>query len=298
MESIRNEIIGLINHNPIPISPKRFATSQHSGEWPSPSIGKGFDFRNHREYVLGDDPRSIHTAMTVRTGKRMVVERIAMRDITILVVLDCSYSMGLRHKADMLLASSLMLLMSAVGMEMRVGAAFRQDGNYYHLGFGSGKRHVVRLMTKIEEVCEFLNEGRLINTDLPRVSVNKLLPASGIFLHLSDFLRDTGYIYDYSNFSLEARRYDYIPVVLQDEFEHSFPDLPEETMIEFMNPETGYMKPIWIGQRENKLFKSLNEERFTELKKMFSSRGIRFVHIFSPGIEQIHKSLTNYFLLR
>ena len=107
---MRREILRYLSHQPVPIKPKRLAISQLSGEWTSPYSGKGFEFRSHRPYQLGDDLRAINMAMSIRSRKRMVVERIATRDISLFVLIDCSLSMGIRHKADMLLATALMLL--------------------------------------------------------------------------------------------------------------------------------------------------------------------------------------------
>ena len=295
---MREEIFRYLSRSPVPIAPKRLATSQQSGEWPSPRAGKGFDFRNHRQYALGDDPRSVHMAMTVRAGEKMVVERIAMRDVSVLVVLDCSPSMGVRRKAEILLATALILLYSGVSMEMRVGTAFAGGNGYRHAGMGSGMRHAQSLFTRIEQACSSLGRGRPVNLELPRREANRLLPVSGILLYISDFLDARGYPRDFSEFTMESRRYDFIPVVVQDEFDCTFPELEEETLLEFRNPETGYAEPVWIGRREREMLKNLNEARFEELRHTFASRGTRFIHVMSPVIEQIHLELTRFFALR
>lgn len=295
---MKENILRRLTRRPIPIMPKRLATSQYSGEWTSPYTGKGLEYRSHRPYQLGDDFRTIHMASTVRTGKKMVVERIVRRDISILVVLDCSASMGIRQKVDMLLATSLMLVYSGVSMEMRTGAALLMNDGYYRLGMGMGQRHGMRLFNTIENVCQLIREGQPIPREFPKMDISRLLPVGGILVYVSDFLDEKGYVQDSNSYSIEAQRYDFVPVVIQDNFEFSFPDLPDDTLLDLSNPETGNMNPVWLGQSEKKLIKTLHEKRFSDLQESFSNHGIHFIHINDPDLDQIHTSLTRFFVLR
>lgn len=295
---MREDILRRLARRPIPITPKRPATSQLSGEWPSPYTGKGLDFHGHRQYQLGDDLRTVHMGTSVRTGENMVVERIARRDVSLMVVLDCTASMGVRRKTDMLMAAALMMLYSGVSMEMRVGAAIHGQHGYSRIGIGSGQRHAMRLFNGIERVCNALRQGQPVPEDFTTVDVHRLLPSGGVLLYLSDFLDQRGFARDYASFSTEARRYDFIPVVIQDEFEYSFPDLADESMLDFTNPETGTSKPLWLGRKEKQLIKTLHEKRFNQLRNTFSGHGLRFIHIDSPVLDQVQKILTHFFVVR
>lgn len=295
---MREDILRSLGNRYIPITPKRLATSQYSGEWASPYKGKGLEFTSHRAYQLGDDFRTIHMATSVRTGKKMVVERIVRRDISVLVVVDCTASMGIRWKADMLLAASLMLLYSGISMEMRTGAAFATNDGYYRVGMGMGKRHALRLSNAIENICLSLKRDEATSMNYPKMDIHKILPVGGILLYISDFLDDRGFAQAYSKFSIEAKRYDFIPIVIQDEFEYSFPQMIENTIMDFTNPETGSTCPVWIGQSEKQLIKKLHEKRFSDLLAEFSRNGLGFAHVNTPVIDQIHKILTQYFVMR
>ena len=295
---MREDILRRLTRRPIPITPKRPATSQLSGEWTSPYTGKGLDFRSHRPYQLGDDLRTVHMATSVRTGQNMVVDRIALRDVSLVVVLDCTASMGVRNKADMLLASALMMIYSAVSMEMRVGAALLLKDGYHRIGIGSGRRHALRLFDGVEQICASMKQGSQLRMDYPKTDAHRLLAAGGVMLYLSDFIDTRGYACEYANFSAEARRYDFIPVVIQDEFEYSFPDLPDETMLEFANPETGRTVPLWLGQTEKTRIRSLHEQRFEQLRQTFSGHGLQFIHVNNPSVDDIQQTLTRFFVLR
>lgn len=295
---MREEILRRLTRRPIPITPKRPATSQLSGEWSSPYTGKGLDFRSHRPYQLGDDLRTVHMGTSVRTGQDMVVDRIALRDVSLVVVLDCTASMGVRRKADMLLASALMLIYSAVSMDMRVGAVLVGNNGYRRIGIGSGQRHALRLFDSVEQVCASMRNGNAIQVDYPATDVHRLMPGGGVLMYLSDFLDERGHARDYATFAIEARRYDFVPVVIQDEFEYTFPDLPDETMIEFANPETGMQQPLWLGRTEKRRIRQLHEQRFDSLRQTFARHGLHFVHVNSPSVDHILQTLTRFFVLR
>lgn len=295
---MREDILRRLARRPIPITPKRPATSQLSGEWSSPYTGKGLDFRSHRPYQLGDDLRTVHMGTSVRTGENMVVDRIALRDVSLLVVLDCTASMGVRRKADILLASALMMIYSAVSLEMRVGAALLGKDGYRRIGIGSGRRHALRLFDGIEQVCASMKQGSDIRVDYPATYAHRLLPVGGVLLYLSDFLDERGYAREYARFSIEARRYDFIPVVIQDEFEYTFPQLPDETMLEFVNPETGIIEPLWLGQTEKARIRHLHEQRFDQIRQTFAGHGLHFIHVDNPSVDHIQQTLTRFFVLR
>ncbi|MGK0296721.1 MAG: hypothetical protein ACI9XC_000313 [Gammaproteobacteria bacterium] len=295
---MRNDVLRYLGQRPIPITPNRLATSQFSGEWTSPYSGKGMDFRSHRAYELGDDPRSINMSMSLRSGKRMVVERIATRDISIFVLIDCSASMGIRRKADILLATSLMLLYSGVKMEMRVGAALLTDQGFHGLGIGMGYRHASRLFDQVEQACTSVSIGSTLPVKFSSYGLSRLVPTGCILLYVSDFLNQQGFPQSSLPLSLNVNRYDYIPVVVQDEFEFSFPDMTDSTMIELIDPETNSVRPVWFGKSERKLIKTLHQKRFAEINDSFSDRGLNFVHISEPEIEKAHHSLSSFFIYR
>ncbi|NNE38389.1 MAG: DUF58 domain-containing protein [Gammaproteobacteria bacterium] len=295
---MREDICRFLANRPVPITPSRLATSQISGEWTSPYTGKGMDFRSHRAYQLGDDPRSINMAMSVRAKKRMVVERIATRDISVFILLDCSPSMGIRDKAMILKTIALMILYSASMMEMRVGAAILNDNGYSHLGLGMGTRHTLRMMDIIEELCDVVSTNQPLDYEITPHGLHKQLPAGCILMYISDWLDRKGNPIQQPPFMANSRKFDLVPVIIQDEFEFSFPKLPGNSMLELGDAETGEMCPLWLDNREVEKLKRLNENRFERIQEGFHDRGLNFIHVSNPQIDLVHQSLSNYFLYR
>ena len=117
-------------------------------------------------------------------------------------------------------------------------------------------------------------------------------------LYLSDFLDKRGYPLDNSALSLESRRYDFIPIVIQDEFEYSFPELPGGTLLEWAGPETGTRAPLWIGEKESVRIRTLHEQRFAALQKTFADQGLHAIHVNQPSLDSIQQTLMRYFVLR
>ncbi len=295
---MRSEICRYVAYRPIPISPRRLATSQINGEWPSPYIGKGMDFKSHRAYQLGDDLRSVNMAMSIRAGKRMVVERVAMRDISIYILLDCSASMGIRTKAKIMKAAALMILYSGSKMEMRVGASILTDKGYHNLGLGMGNRHSLRLMDSIENICDDLSDNQLPEVDFESHNLQKMLPAGCILFYISDYMDTQGKPCPDFPFVFNSKKYDLIPVIIQDEFEYSFPELPGETLIELTDPENGESHPFWFNSSEVKKIKKINESRFSRIHEGLHDRGLSYIHASNPEIDSLHQSISNYFLYR
>ena len=295
---MRSEIIRYLGHKPVPITPRRLATSQYSGEWASPYTGKGMDFRSHRAFELGDDPRTIHMPMSVRAGKRMVIDRIAMRDISIFVMIDCSPSMAVRDKLKILSTTAMVLLISGMMLEMRVGVILVSDEGYQSLGSGMGQRKISSLLERVEESSQLLGEGRTQHLSFIRHGIYRILPAGCMLFHLSDFLAADGAPQFGLPLKLNTIRYDYVPVVIQDEYECTFPDNDAASLLKLRNPETGSIYPVWLGNDERRRLRTLHQTRFSQIKDRFSRTGTGFIHIPGTDLEQVHSSLSRFFLYR
>src|SRR5437879_10114634 len=72
----------------------RLIRAGFAGDYHSAFHGRGIEFSQVREYQPGDDIRTIDWNVTARTGAPHVKEFIEERDLTVLVALDVSGSMG------------------------------------------------------------------------------------------------------------------------------------------------------------------------------------------------------------
>lgn len=110
---------------------------QLAGGYRSPFQGAGIEFDEVREYVPGDDPRSIDWNVTARVGRPYIKKYVDERERTLILLMDLSPSMqagfgewSLRDAAVRLAA-------------MLVTAAQRYDDPVGWIAFGGGVDHVV-----------------------------------------------------------------------------------------------------------------------------------------------------------
>src|SRR5436309_8782995 len=75
------------------IKTRRLVSEIFSGQYGSVFRGLGMEFAEVREYVPGDDVRTIDWNVTARTGHPYVKKFIAEREMTVLLMVDGSASM-------------------------------------------------------------------------------------------------------------------------------------------------------------------------------------------------------------
>src|SRR5213082_3126959 len=74
------------------IQAKRLVRMLFLGEYHSVFRGRGIEFSEVREYVPGDDVRTIDWNVTARLGVPFIKKFVEERDLTVLLILDVSAS--------------------------------------------------------------------------------------------------------------------------------------------------------------------------------------------------------------
>ncbi len=74
------------------ITTRHLVTEAFAGEYSSAFKGRGIEFADVREYEPGDDIRSIDWNVTARTGRPFIKRFTEERELTVLLVVDCSAS--------------------------------------------------------------------------------------------------------------------------------------------------------------------------------------------------------------
>jgi uncharacterized protein (DUF58 family) len=216
----------------IELQSKRLVTSAIAGGYSSIFRGSGIEFDEVREYVAGDDPRTVDWNVTARLGRPFVKKYVDERELTVLFLLDLSPSMGggfgtwsARQMAARICAC---LAMSAIAANDKVGLiAFSGEVDRFlapERGFG----HVLRIIRDCLEL-----PGGSARTDLApalEFATNVVQRRSVLFL-VSDFLAD-----DWEEMLTScARRHDLIAVrLLAPELEP-----PPGGLLRLRDPESG-----------------------------------------------------------
>lgn len=285
-----------IRGKPVTFVPGKKVISIAPGEWTSPYEGKGYEPLGYREFEIGDDPRRINLPATARRGQPTIVERVALRDFKVMVVVDHSPSMQVRAKLDIQLEAAALLLYSAWQSETTYGLAVRTSYGISSFGMGIGSRHFYHLYRRLLGIFSWNEKERLKGTR--RMPLSRCLPANAMFLYCSDFLDSTGKLVDLPSLKRAVQRYDFIPVIIQDEFESSFPVIPYGTFIAFANPETGEREEAWISPDTAKQIRHVHELRFLELVQALGPLGTRSIHLSSPGVQNTARDIDSFFRRR
>ena len=207
--------------------------SLFSGEYRSVFKGQGMEFAEVREYLPGDEVRSIDWNVTARMSRPFVKRYIEERELTVMLAVDVSGSerFGTRRRFKSEVASELaaVLAMSAIRNNDRVGNLMFTDRIEHVVPPRKGRRHALRL---IRDILAFEPNGT--GTDIGGATeyLNKMLAHKAIIFLVSDFLGEN----IERPLKLLAQRHDVVAVTLEDPSERVLPDIG---LVRLIDPETG-----------------------------------------------------------
>jgi len=268
----------------IEIRTKRLVDDVFSGEYQSVFKGRGIEFTEVREYLPGDDVRSIDWNVTARMGHPYVKKFEEERELTIMFLVDASASgsFGTTSRLKMELQAELcaLLALSATRNNDRVGLIVFTDRIEKVVPPKKGRRHALRV---VREVLFFRPEGR--GTDIPLALdyLSKVVRRHAIVFLVSDFLT-SGYE---RALGVAGRRYDLVAIEVSDPRER---ELPRLGLAELEDPETGERLTVDMsagGFAER--FRSAVESEMRERERTFRRLGIDSVRVStgSPYVEPL-----------
>ena len=148
----------------IEVLTRRLVSDVMAGGYVSVFRGTGIEFEGVREYVEGDDPRTVDGSVTARMGRPFVKTYVPERELTLLFVLDLSASMNggfgawsARQTAARVCAA---LALSAVRNGDKVGLIAFSDGVDAWVPPGKAPGHALRIVRDVLAL-----EGRSPRTD-------------------------------------------------------------------------------------------------------------------------------------
>jgi uncharacterized protein (DUF58 family) len=170
------------------IRTRRLMDDSLMGEYHSVFKGRGMDFDAVREYVAGDEVRTIDWNVTARAGKPFVKKYTEERELNILLLVDISasgkFGSGTQSKRELAGEVASLLALSAIRNSDKVGLLLYSDRIEEYVPPAKGRRHVLRLVREI-----LYHEARGRGTDSVKaleVSSHVLHRRAVVFL-ISDF---------------------------------------------------------------------------------------------------------------
>src|SRR3990167_9395498 len=122
---IPKEILKQVKH--IEISATRLVNDLFGGEYESVFKGQGIEFAGVREYVPGDDIRTIDWNVTARSQHTYIKKFVEERELTVLFVVDMSgsqyFGSGERLKSEVAAEITALLAFAAVKNHDKIGRA-------------------------------------------------------------------------------------------------------------------------------------------------------------------------------
>ncbi len=204
-----------------------------SGEYQSVFKGHGMEFDEVREYIAGDDIRSIDWNVTARMGHLFVKRFCEERELTIIFLVDISGSMCFgsldRSKAEVAAELTSLLALSAIKNQDKVGMILFSDRIEKYIPPRKGRTAAMRL---VREVLAAEETRRQTNIAEALQFLSKVCKHRAIVFLISDFMTK-GYE---KEIKVVSRRHDLIACPISDPREK---ELPNVGVVEILDPETG-----------------------------------------------------------
>ena len=273
---IPKELLKKIRH--IEIRTTRLVNDLFGGEYLSVFKGQGMEFADVREYVPGDDIRTIDWNVTARSLHPFVKKFVEEREMTVFFAVDMSGSQQFgsaeKLKAEIAAEITALLSFAAVKNHDKVGLMIFTDGVEKFVPVKKGRMHVLRV---IREILYYKPRQKGTNLVSALDYLNRVLRRTAVVFLISDFL-DQGYE---KALKILSRRHDVIGIHLIDRLEKS---LPKAGLLWLRDPETGMRKLIDSSSgRVRRFYENAMKNRQEAVAAMFKSLKIDRVEIPTDG---------------
>ena len=205
----------------IQIRTKHRVNEVFAGQYHSVFKGQGMEFDEVREYLPGDDIRSIDWNVTARMGHPYVKKLVEERELTVMLLADISASNRFgstpQLKKDLIAELTAVLAFSAIRNNDRVGLILFSDEVEHYTPPRKGPSHVLRVIREA-----LYNQPKRRGTAVtPALDfLNHVTTRRSVCFLISDFLFPDG---NAAMFDITARRHDLIGVVVGDRREQAWP---------------------------------------------------------------------------
>jgi len=254
----------------IEIRTRRLVDESLAGHYHSVFRGRGIDFDSVREYVAGDEVRTIDWNVTARAGRPFVKQFHEERELVVWILVDVSasgdFGSGSATKRDLAAELACVLALSAVRNNDKVGLLMFSDRIEAHVPPAKGRAHVLRVVREIL-TCKPAGRGTDIAAALDVVR-QRALRRSVMFL-ISDFELPDDAGAALAALERAARpvgaRHDVVAFEVRDPRERTLPDLG---LVTVEDAESGAVVTLDTGwRRVRERFAALAARRDAEMRR-------------------------------
>lgn len=278
----------------IELQTRKIINTTFVGEYRSTFKGTGMEFVDVREYLPGDDIRSIDWKVTARTGRPYVKKFVEERELTVILCVDASgsgyFGTRSRFKLEQSAQVAATLAFSAVTNNDKVGLLFFTDRVERYVPPRKGAQHVMRL---VRDILLFEPEHRGTDPVVALEFVMRLHKHRAIVFLLSDFL-GRAFSPDAVRIPLgiAARRHDLVAIPISDPAEW---ELPRVGLVDLEDTETGEIVTVDTGDaRLRRAYEQHTRERVASRDRLFRQLGIDSIALhtdedFTPKLHQFFR---------
>jgi uncharacterized protein (DUF58 family) len=232
----------------IEIYTNRLVNNQLAGQYHSVFKGRGMAFSEVRQYVPGDDIRTIDWNVSARMNEPHVKLFTEERDRTVNLLIDMSasglFGSSVQAKREVSAEIAALVAFSAIKNDDRVGLLIFTDKVELYVPPKKGKKHVLRV---VREILTFQPESLRTNLAVGLEYLGKVAKRKSVAFLVSDFLAQ-GWE---RQLQMANRRHDLVPVVITDPMEEQ---LPRVGLVTFEDVETGEVTEFDTSGPEAQLF--------------------------------------------
>ena len=264
----------------------RLIRAGFAGDYHSAFHGRGIEFSQVREYMPGDDIRTIDWNVTARSGVPHVKEFIEERDLTIIVAIDVSASMRFGsvdwRKCDIAAELAAVFAFSAVENSDRVGLLLFSDRVEKFIPPRRGRGHAQVL---VRAAVDAAIRGPRGTADIETAVrfIESVPMKRAVILMLSDFLEMT---FERPLQRLD-RRHDVVALPITDPREERF---PQKGLLRLVDLETGRQRLVNLAAAD---VARRAAQRREQLVRRF--RGIAVDHLSISTAAPYDRDLLRFF---
>lgn len=273
----------------IEIETGKLVKETFAGEYLSIFKGQGIEFAEVRQYIPGDDVRSIDWNVSAKTGGVFVKKFNEERELTLLIACDVSASLMFgslgRLKSEIAAELAAVFAFSATHNNDKVGLLLFSDKIELYIPPKKGTRHVLRI---IRELLAFTPKNKGTNIEFALDTINHLIRRGGIIVLISDFKTEQNYS---KSFKLTARKYDVVPVIVEDKLENNLPRA--HVFLAFEGLEDGGQILLNLASDKTKEITQKHIQELDEAKLLFTKSGLEYI-VIQDG-DKVSDTLVKFF---
>lgn len=240
-----------------------------SGHYHSAFKGKGMAFSEVREYIYGDDIRSIDWNVTARFNHPYIKIFEEERELTVMLLIDVSgsnmFGTNQQLKQELIVEIAAVLAFSAIKNNDKVGVIFFSNKIEKFIPPKKGASHILRI---IREFIDFKPENNLTNISIALEYLTNVIKKRCTTFVISDFMDG-----DFEKAIMIAnKKHDVIALRIFDRRETT---LPDSGLMKVKDAETAEV--MWLDTSSpfvRNYYENMWKEHLGKINRAFVKSGV------------------------